>query len=298
MDEQKILIVTGLSGAGKSQAIRVLEDMGYFCVDNLPPSLLPKFAELLNQPGGLIKKAALVVDIRGGEFFQDIFKVLDYLLSQVDVEILFLEASNETLVRRFKETRRRHPLSIQGEVLDGILEERKRLEELRGRANKVIDTSNLSNQELKNEIQQLFSMHEGHKKLSITVLSFGFKYGIPLDSDLVIDVRFLPNPHYIPELKPLTGNDLKVQQYVLESEATKEFMERFFGLVEFLIPHYIKEGKTSITIAIGCTGGQHRSVTLANKLGEILISRNNTDYKTNIRHRDELRNRQGLGIKC
>lgn len=298
MDEQKILIVTGLSGAGKSQAIRVLEDMGYFCVDNLPPSLLPKFAELLNQPGGLIKKAALVVDIRGGEFFQDIFKVLDYLLSQVDVEILFLEASNETLVRRFKETRRRHPLSIQGEVLDGILEERKRLEELRGRANKVIDTSNLSNQELKNEIQQLFCMHEGHKKLSITVLSFGFKYGIPLDSDLVIDVRFLPNPHYIPELKPLTGNDLKVQHYVLESEATKEFMERFFGLVEFLIPHYIKEGKTSITIAIGCTGGQHRSVTLANKLGEILISRNNTDYKTNVRHRDELRNRQGLGIKC
>lgn len=281
----KMLIVTGMSGAGKTTAVQSLEDLGYFCVDNLPPTLIPKFAEMCAQSAQTINNIALVVDIRGGEFFNTLFEVLSQLEKQgVEFEILFLEASDETLVRRYKESRRRHPLGNHGEILRNIREERSRLRDLRGRANKVIDTSNLTNQQLKEEIINLFGQDTGREsRLHITVISFGYKYGIPLDSDLVIDVRFLPNPHYVDDLRPLTGNDVRVQKYVMESEVTKEFMSKFCGLIEFLIPRYVDEGKTTLMIAIGCTGGMHRSVTLANRIGDILV---NKGYRVTVRHRD------------
>ncbi|MHB8170237.1 MAG: RNase adapter RapZ [Thermincolia bacterium] len=287
MKDINLIIVTGLSGAGKTQAIWCLEDLGYFCVDNLPPTLIPKFAELCAQSGGKVNKVALVIDIRGGEFFDGLFETLSTLRDDgIRHEILFLEASDETLVRRFKETRRRHPLSPQGRVLDGILEERQRLEDLRGKANKVIDTTEMSNQQLKQEITTMFGDNVDVLNLRVTVMSFGFKYGIPLDSDLVIDVRFLPNPFYIEELRLFTGNDQQVQDYVFGSPVTKTFIRKFYSLVKFLVPHYIHEGKTNLVIAIGCTGGQHRSVTLANKLGNLLEEHDHEGYSVQVKHRD------------
>ncbi|MFA7467442.1 MAG: RNase adapter RapZ, partial [Desulfotomaculaceae bacterium] len=267
----RMVIVTGLSGAGKTQALRCLEDMGYFCVDNLPPALIPKFAELCAQSGRHINNIALVVDIRGGEFFQTLSEVLDEMeRGDVSFEVLFLEASDETLVRRYKESRRRHPLGRHGEVLRNIQEERQLLEEIRGRSGKIIDTSDLSNQQLKEKLTDLFEYDAEASQLQITVISFGFKYGIPLDSDLVIDVRFLPNPHYDPVMRPMSGNDSPVRDFIFNSPVTAQFMEKFTDLVEFLIPRYIDEGKTTLMIAIGCTGGMHRSVALANRLGDIL----------------------------
>ncbi|AEF95346.1 UPF0042 nucleotide-binding protein yhbJ [Desulfotomaculum nigrificans CO-1-SRB] len=287
MTGPKLLIVTGMSGAGKTQAVQSLEDLGYFCVDNLPPALIPKFAELVSQSNGKIDKVALVVDIRGGSFFNQVNEVLSDLGQQgYKYEILFLEASDETLVRRYKESRRRHPLDTHGEVLQVIREERELLREIRGRANKIIDTSNLSNNQLKEQIIAEYGGDKDINRLLITVISFGYKYGIPLDSDLVIDVRFLPNPHYIPELRCLTGNDEPVQKYVTSHDVTREFMEKLTDFVDFLIPHYQNEGKATLMIAIGCTGGMHRSVTLANKLGEVLIQKG---YRVNIRHRDIMR---------
>ncbi|ADG83553.1 RNase adapter RapZ [Thermincola potens] len=292
MKDTKLVIVTGLSGAGKTQAIWCLEDLGYFCVDNLPPTLIAKFAELCAQSEGKINKIALVVDIRGGGFFDSINESLENLdRIGIKYEILFLEASDETLVRRFKESRRPHPLRPHGRVLEGIHEERKRLEELRGRAHKIIDTSNLSNKQLKEEIIALFSTAREEAALKITVLSFGFKYGLPMDADLVMDVRFLPNPYYVDSLRPLTGDDKEVQDYVMDSPISRTFLRRYYGLIKFLIPHYIKEGKTSLVIAIGCTGGQHRSVTLANKLGAMLQSDRN--YVV-VRHRDIDKNSSGV----
>ena len=292
MKDIRFVVVTGLSGAGKTQAIRGLEDLGFFCVDNLPPALIPKFAELCAQSEGKINKIALVVDIRGGGFFDYIYESLNTLKDLgIKCEILFLEASDETLVRRFKESRRRHPLSDKGSTLEGILKERARLEELKGEAHKIIDTSNLTNKQLKEQITSMYGTTSEEQSLTITVMSFGYKYGIPLDADLVFDVRFLPNPHYIDDLRPLTGNDKQVQDYVLDSPVSKTFMRKFSGLMKFLIPHYIKEGKTSLTIAIGCTGGQHRSVTLANKLAETLDTKN---YNVNKRHRDIEKNSSGV----
>lgn len=292
MKDIRFVIVTGLSGAGKTQAIRGLEDLGFFCVDNLPPSLIPKFAELCAQSDGKVNKIALVVDIRGGGFFDAVYESLESLKELgIKCEILFLEASDETLVRRFKESRRRHPLSDKGSTLEGISRERARLEELKGKAHKLIDTSNLTNRQLKEQITSMYGTTSQEQSLNITVMSFGYKYGIPLDSDLVFDVRFLPNPHYIDELRPLTGNDKQVQNYVLDSPVSKTFMRKFSGLIKFLVPHYIKEGKTSLTIAIGCTGGQHRSVTLANKLAEVLDNKN---YNVNKRHRDIEKNSSGV----
>ncbi|MDO7787922.1 RNase adapter RapZ [Desulforamulus aquiferis] len=284
----RLLIVTGMSGAGKTQAVQSLEDLGYFCVDNLPPALIPKFAELLSQANGKVDRVALVVDIRGGAFFNQVIEVLNDLTQQgYKYEILFLEASNETLVRRYKESRRRHPLDNHGEVLQVIQEERELLREIRGRANNIIETSSLTNSQLKGQIvAQYGGDRNDTNSLLITVISFGYKYGIPLDSDLVIDVRFLPNPHYIPELRCLTGNDEPVQKHVLSQDVTKEFMEKLLDFVNFLIPHYQNEGKATLMIAIGCTGGMHRSVTLANKLGDILTERN---YRVNVRHRDIMR---------
>ncbi|MGI6285825.1 RNase adapter RapZ [Neomoorella humiferrea] len=284
----RLVIVTGLSGAGKTQAARCLEDLGFFCVDNLPPSLIPGLVDLLRQPaknGKGIDKVALVMDIRGGQFFDDLEEALAYLDSRgIPYEILFLEAADEVLVRRYKETRRRHPLSSGGQILEGIIAERRRLEELRGRATKIIDTSELTPRQLKEQVAELFG--DSRRQLKISIISFGYKYGIPLDADLVMDVRFLPNPYYNPALRPFTGHDRCVADFVMASPEAQEFIAKFAALLRFLIPQYQLEGKSHLVIAIGCTGGQHRSVTLANKLGEILRG---DSYDVVVKHRDLIR---------
>ncbi|NPV53994.1 MAG: RNase adapter RapZ [Firmicutes bacterium] len=282
--DARFVIITGLSGAGKSEAIRSFEDLGFFCVDNLPPTLIPKFADLVAQSEGKVNKIALVVDIRGGKFFDSVFDALANLGEMgIDYEILFLDASNDTLVRRFKETRRRHPLAAGGSILDGIINERGRLEELRTRATRVIDTSNLTSRQLREKIMDLFGDTDTRNKLSIVIVSFGFKYGVPLDVDLMFDVRFLPNPHYVEGLRPLTGDDEPVREYVLRWPVTRRFLDKLFDMISFLIPHYIKEGKAQIVIGIGCTGGRHRSVAIANKLAELLRSRG---FRVSVEHRD------------
>lgn len=281
----RLVIVSGLSGAGKTQAARCLEDLGFFCVDNLPPSLIPGLVDLLRQPvkeGQGIDKLALVMDIRGGQFFAGLNDALNYLDKQgLFYEMLFLEAADEVLVRRYKESRRRHPLSGSGRIIESIMEERRRLAELRGRASKIIDTSELTPRQLNEQITELFG--ESRRQLVINIISFGYKFGIPLDADLVIDVRFLPNPYYIASLRAFTGHDRCVADFVLNSPETQEFIEKFTSLLRFLIPRYIKEGKSHLVIAIGCTGGQHRSVTLANKLGELLRG---DEYDIIVKHRD------------
>ncbi|MGR6837056.1 RNase adapter RapZ [Syntrophomonas erecta] len=278
-----VLIITGLSGAGKSQAVNCLEDIGYYCVDNMPPALLNKFVELSIQSEGKVDKVALVADVRGGEFFNDLSQALAELKeSCIPFEILFLEASNEVLVRRFKESRRRHPLSENRNLLNAIKLERDMLEELRGQAGVVVDTSNLSPRELKDKLQQHFKQHEKDGFI-VHLLSFGYKSGIPLDSDIVIDVRFLTNPFYDPVMRNMTGEDQPVINYVLDSPVTKSFTRRFLNLLKFLIPHYVKEGKTSLTVSIGCTGGQHRSVALTDYIGRQLRK---MGYNVMVRHRD------------
>ena len=282
--DMRMVIITGLSGAGKSQVVRCLEDMGYYCIDNLPPSLLPKFAELCVQSEGKISKVGLVIDIRGGRFFDSLFESLESLDKQgIYYEILFLEAVDDILIRRFKESRRRHPLSPLGRVSEGIALERQRLEELRGRANKIIDTSNLKVNELKDQINDLFGSTSSGSKLTLSVTSFGYKFGLPMDADLVMDVRFLPNPYYIEEMRELTGLDDSVKQFVLNQDITRKFSEQFIQLLKFLIPNYIKEGKTHLSISIGCTGGQHRSVALATEIGMALLE---MGYQVLIKHRD------------
>ncbi|MDI6711260.1 MAG: RNase adapter RapZ [Bacillota bacterium] len=284
MTSPRLVIITGLSGAGKTLAVRSLEDLGFFCVDNLPPQLIPKFAELCAQTAGKINRVALVIDVRGGEFFRDLVEVLKDLKQQgVSYTILFLEASNEALVRRFKESRRPHPLSPSGEIVEGITAERAQLRELRGLAHKIIDTSNMTVNQLKSEIANLYGDTADQERLAITVVSFGYKHGIPLDADLVIDVRFLPNPHYIAELRPLTGHDPRVRDYVFGFDITREFLERMVDMLEFLIPHYVREGKATLTVAVGCTGGMHRSVSLVNRLGELLRAHG---HRVAVRHRD------------
>ncbi len=281
----RFVIITGLSGAGKTQAIRCLEDLGFFCVDNLPATLIPKFAESCFQTDGKIDKIALVIDIRGGSFFDDLFESLNYLKQEgYKYEILFLDASDEVLVKRFKESRRKHPLAPDGRVLNGITLERNRLKEVKDRANNIIDTTKLATRELREKLTAIYS-EEGQieNELMITILSFGFKYGIPVDSDLVFDVRFLPNPFYIPELKAFSGNDKEVQDYVFGFEETKTFVNKLEDMVEFLIPNYLKEGKRQLIISIGCTGGRHRSVSIANEIYKRLKTNN---HKVNIDHRD------------
>ncbi len=267
----KITIVTGLSGAGKSQAVKALEDLGYYCVDNIPPVLVPKFAELCRNSMEGIDKLGLVMDIRGGRFFDDIFESLDALdrLGMV-YDILFLEASDKALIKRFKETRRAHPMAREGRIEAGIARERKKLEPLKGRADTIVDTSDMTANQLKNEISKAYTEGNAQPNITITVLSFGFKEGLPIDADLVFDVRFLPNPFYVEALRPLTGNDEAVQNYVMGFEESRVFMDKLMDLLNFLIPQYLKEGKNQLTVGIGCTGGKHRSVTLANKLGEAL----------------------------
>lgn len=284
MDDFRFAIITGLSGAGKTEAIRSFEDMGYFCVDNLPPALVPKFVELCAQPGGKIRHVALVIDIRGGEFFDAVAEALDRLgEAGFHYDVLFLEASDEALIRRFKETRRRHPLAPTGSLLEGITAERARLETLRSRATKIIDTTHLSPHQLKEQITEAFATDQDLTGLSVRVLSFGYRFGLPLDADLVFDVRFLPNPHWVEELRPHTGLEPEVRDYVFNSPPAREYLRRLTSFLAFMLPGFVKEGKTQLVVAIGCTGGRHRSVVLAEAVGGFLRERG---YRVQVEHRD------------
>ena len=282
----RCVIVTGMSGAGKSTALKMLEDVGYFCVDNLPVQLIPKMADLLRVPGSELNKAALGVDIRSGQSLDELAEVLGELDGAgMKYEILFLESSDNVLIKRYKETRRFHPLAGNDSRVDeGIQKERERILFLKKKADYLIDTSHMLTRELKRELNKIFVQNKEYKNLYITVLSFGFKYGIPSDADLVFDVRFLPNPYYIEELRPHSGNDRQVRDYVMDNKKAEIFLEKMTDLVEFLIPNYVQEGKTQLVIGIGCTGGKHRSVTLANELFEILSK--NENYGIRIEHRD------------
>ena len=282
----RFVVVTGMSGGGKSTALKMLEDMGYFCVDNLPVPLIPKLAELLAARGAEMNNAALGVDVRSGEGFKELEAVMKELDENgFKYEILYLESSDNVLVKRYKETRRFHPLSgSEGRVDVGIRREREKLAFLKKKADYLIDTSHMLTRELRKELGKIFVQNKEYKNLYISVLSFGFKYGIPNDADLVFDVRFLPNPYYIEELRPMSGNDSEVRNYVMGNEKAVEFLEKLIDMVEFLIPNYIAEGKTQLIIAVGCTGGKHRSVTLANELYELLERAEN--YGIRIEHRD------------
>ncbi|WP_338471833.1 RNase adapter RapZ [Niallia sp. XMNu-256] len=283
-NDSQIVIITGMSGAGKTVAIQSFEDLGFFCVDNLPPTLLPKFLELMKDSGNKMNKVALVMDLRGREFFEYLFKALDDLVesSWATPQILFLDADDETLVRRYKETRRKHPLAVKtGLPLEGIQNERALLAELKGRAQLIYHTSSMKPRELREKIITEFSVNK-KSAFTVNVMSFGFKHGIPIDADLVFDVRFLPNPHYIDHMRPKTGLDNEVSSYVLKWTETHKFLEKVTDLLSFMLPHYKREGKAQLVIAIGCTGGQHRSVALAEYIGRHFEK----DYHTRISHRD------------
>ncbi len=279
-------MITGMSGAGKSLAIRAFEDMGFFCIDNLPPQFLPKIAELASATKDKISKVAAVVDIRGGELFDDFKDVLNELKKGTyNFKLLFLDAHDNVLIQRYKETRRKHPLSLEseGSILEAIQKEREKLEDIKRYADFIIDTSTLSPKELKEKLFEIFSAQKSQETMLITIMSFGFKYGLPLDADLVFDVRFIPNPFYIDELKHKTGKEKEVKEYVLRWDVTKKFLDKLFDLILFLIPNYAEEGKGQLVIAIGCTGGKHRSVTIAEELFELI---KNKGYRTSIFHRD------------
>jgi UPF0042 nucleotide-binding protein len=284
----KLVIITGMSGAGKTVAVQCLEDLGYFCVDNLPPVLIPKFAELINQSQGRIQRVALVIDLRGREFFTALADSLKQVseTENLTVEIMYLEASDEKLVQRYKETRRKHPLAPTGLPLDGILAERRLLQDLRGVATHVIDTTNIKPAELKERILNFFS-HIDENRLILNIISFGFKYGVPIDADLIMDVRFLPNPHYIDGLRPLTGQDSDVYDYVMKWPETQQFLQKLLDLLHFLVPQYKKEGKSQLVIGIGCTGGKHRSVAISEYLGKTLG--NSESELVRVSHRDSHR---------
>ncbi|NLX61887.1 MAG: RNase adapter RapZ [Tissierellia bacterium] len=280
----EFVIITGMSGAGKSQAMRAMEDFGYYCMDNLPPALLTKFAQLCNQSKRKIEKVAIVVDIRGGIFFEDLFKGLEGLEKEgISYKILYLDASDEVIIKRYKELRRPHPLNIEGSIVDGIAKERKLLQNVKNRADYVIDTSRLTIGMLKEEIGKIFLKGVDLGKITISVVSFGFKHGILLDADLVFDVRFISNPHYVPELREFTGEDERVREYVFRWEQTNIFVDKVVDLLEFLIPNYIKEGKSQLVIGIGCTGGRHRSVAIANEIAKRLQK---SGYRAIPSHRD------------
>ncbi|AWI13500.1 RNase adapter RapZ [Caldifermentibacillus hisashii] len=282
-NELQIVIITGMSGAGKTVAIQSFEDLGFFCVDNLPPSLLPKFLELMRESKNKMNKVALVMDLRGREFFEQLIHVLDELqhYSWLTPHILFLDADDATLVRRYKETRRFHPLAKSGLPLDGIRNERQLLEELKARAQTIINTSELKPKELREKITEKFT-NSRQNLFTVNVISFGFKHGIPIDADLVFDVRFLPNPFYIEQLRPKTGLDQDVYEYVMKWTDTSKFLEKILDLLSFMLPLYKREGKSQLVIAIGCTGGQHRSVAIAKYLGEKLAK----DYQVQVSHRE------------
>ncbi len=276
------LIITGMSGAGKTQVIRTLEDLNFFCIDNLPAALIPKFAELCRQTSE--QNVALVVDIRGGRFFDKLLKVLNEMeAGGQKYELIFLDAADSTLIRRYKETRRRHPLGAGTELLKSISNERELLKPLREKATRLIDTTNLATSQLKNLIFDLFSDSTQKERMNIIVRSFGFKHGLPMDSDMVLDVRFLPNPFYEEDLRPLTGNDKPVGDFICRYPQTFQYLKLEEQLLDFLVPQYISEGKSQLVISVGCTGGQHRSVFVANKLYDYLRTQG---YNVEITHRD------------
>lgn len=278
-----LLIITGLSGAGKSVTMQALEDIGFFCVDNLPPALIPKFGDLIVQSQGKVTKVGLVCDLRGGAFFEDLFDALKELEQKgnVNYQIVYLEAEDATIIRRFKETRRRHPLAKDGSISEGIAEERKMLEEIRGRADLILNTSQMKASELRQEIVNRFSQLDD-QHLKVDIMSFGFKHGIPLEVDLMFDVRFLPNPHYVDSLRPLTGQHPDVYEYVMKWPITKTFTNKLLDMVDFLLPQFRKEGKTNVVIGIGCTGGKHRSVALS----ELLYQHIKDREWASVTHRD------------
>lgn len=280
----EFLLITGMSGAGKSQAMKVMEDMNYFCMDNLPPALLTKFAELCYESKRAINKVAVVVDIRSGEFFDHLFKGLEELEnSGISYKILFLDAGDNVLIKRYKELRRPHPLNPEGSIIEGIKEERELLYDVKKRADYIIDTSNLTLGMLREEMSEIFLQGKKSRNISISINSFGFKHGTLLDGDLIFDVRFIPNPFYIPELREYTGEDKDVKEYVFKWPETNMFISKVIDMLEFLIPYYTREGKTQLILGIGCTGGVHRSVAIANRIGEILET---NGHRVTVSHRD------------
>ena len=280
----RFVIVTGMSGSGKSTALKMLEDAGYYCVDNLPVSLMEKFMELLALPNNEIEKVVLGLDVRA-ESFEDVAHILESLrMKGYQFEILFMNASDATLIKRYKESRRLHPVEPDGRIENGVAKERMLLEDIRKQADYVIDTTGLLTRELKAELDRIFVEGEEYNNLMVNVMSFGFKHGIPSDVDLVFDVRFLPNPYYVEELRMLTGNDQPVQDYVMNCPESDKFLDKLTDMLHFLIPHYVKEGKYRLVVAIGCTGGKHRSVTLANELYQRM--KNQGNYGMTIYHRD------------
>ncbi len=281
----RFVIVTGMSGGGKSTVLKMLEDAGFYCVDNLPISLVEKFVELISMPNSEISKVALGLDVRSDQSFEDATRIINELKNKGSkFEVLFIDADEKILITRYKETRRVHPLALDGRVEDGVRRERKVLENIRRSADYVIDTTNLLTRELKAELDRIFVENGEYNSLMVTVMSFGFKYGIPADADLVFDVRFLPNPFYIEELKHKTGNDKEIQDFVMGYEEAEDFMGKLTDMIQFLIPNYVKEGKYRLVIAIGCTGGKHRSVTLANELYKRMKDKGH--YGMKLYHRD------------
>ncbi|MCC2716793.1 RNase adapter RapZ [Finegoldia sp. BIOML-A2] len=281
----EVVIITGMSGAGKSASSDIFEDLGYYTLDNMPPSLLLSFIDLTTKSKKKINKIACVVDIRGGEFFADLMKSITLLKNQsIDVKILYLDASDEILIRRYKEHRRPHPLAVNGNISEGIANERELLSEVRNSADSIINTSNLTLGELRRKILSAFSLKDVDTKLAISVVSFGFKHGILLDADLIFDVRFLPNPYYIEELKKSSGLNTDIKEYVFGFEEANEFLDKLVDMMEFLIPKYSKEGKTNLVIGIGCTGGKHRSVAIAQALTTRLEGNGEKVY---VSHRDQ-----------
>ena len=281
-----LVIVTGISGAGKVTALKIFEDNGYYCVDNLPIDLIESFADILFGQTNEKNKVAIGVDIRSGKNLEKMSEVLKNMKAkEQNYEILFLDCNNNTLIKRFKETRRSHPMGDRDSVENEINEERSKLEFLREQADYIIDTSNLLVKELRGEIEKIFVLNRDYRNLFVTIMSFGFKHGVPADCDLVFDVRFLPNPYYVPELKHKTGNQKEVQDYVLNSPVSHEFLNKLVDMIKFLIPNYIEEGKNQLVIGIGCTGGHHRSVTIANELYNQLNS-SDASYGIRLSHRD------------
>lgn len=282
----RLVIVTGISGAGKVTALKIFEDNGYYCVDNLPIDLIESFADILFGQTNEKNKVAIGVDIRSGKNLEKMSEVLKNMKAkEQNYEILFLDCNNNTLIKRFKETRRNHPMGDRDSVENEINEERAKLEFLREQADYIIDTSNLLVKELRGEIEKIFVLNRDYRNLFVTIMSFGFKHGVPADCDLVFDVRFLPNPYYVPELKHKTGNQKEVQDYVLNSPVSHEFLDKLVDMIKFLIPNYIEEGKNQLVIGIGCTGGHHRSVTIANELYNQLNS-SDASYGIKLSHRD------------
>ena len=282
----RFIVLTGLSGAGKSQAIRALEDLGYFCVDNLPTELVPTLAELSRREGAVLPKVAIVLDIREGGFLRSFSRIWRRLKAMpgLDPRLIFLEASHDTLVRRFSETRRPHPLALDRPVVEGIRSERRQMAKIRALADQIVDTTHLTVHQLREQFQAFARTHDQAQSLIVTLLSFGFKFGLPVDADIVLDVRFLPNPHFVPALKPKTGRDRAVVTFLRQQSLTEEFLQKTTDLLTFLVPEYVREGKAYLTIAIGCTGGRHRSVMISEALRKTLSVL--PEAKIRVHHRD------------